>query len=117
MIGSGFNGRDLQTIFTADGQSEQIDTTSSNPFTSLSGLETDGFGNLVIDITSASHDVRTVSAWTLEAVAVPEPSSTALLGLGGLGGLCSDPAPQEISELTKQFHTPRLLAWRRGVFL
>ncbi|MGB0993926.1 MAG: PEP-CTERM sorting domain-containing protein [Akkermansiaceae bacterium] len=84
MIGAGFGGRDLQNVFTVDGQSQQVDSTSTNPFTDFTGLSTDGSGNLVINISSASEDVRVVSAWALTANAVPEPSSTALLGLGGL---------------------------------
>ncbi|MGB0993626.1 MAG: PEP-CTERM sorting domain-containing protein [Akkermansiaceae bacterium] len=84
MIGAGFGGRDLQNVFTVDGQSEQVDSTSANPFTDFTGLSTDGSGNLVINISSASEDVRVVSAWALTANAVPEPSSTALFGLGGL---------------------------------
>ncbi|MFT5110328.1 MAG: hypothetical protein ACI9UA_005982 [Pseudoalteromonas tetraodonis] len=80
MIGAGFGGRDLQNVFTVDGQSQQLDSTSTNPFTAFTGLNTDGSGNLVIGITSASNDVRVVSAWALTAV--PEPSSTLLIGLG-----------------------------------
>ena len=84
VIGAGFAGRDLQNIYTIGSTSGQAVSNASDPFVTLSNLSTDGSGNLVIGITSASNDVRVVSAYTLQATAVPEPSSVALLGLGGL---------------------------------
>lgn len=80
------NNTNFDATWTADGQSATTDTSGGGNlgFISLTGLETDGSGNLVITVngtaTGASH--ITVNALTLTAV--PEPSTTALLGLGGL---------------------------------
>lgn len=54
--------------------------TSTDGYKSADGLQTDGSGNLVIQVTRTNH--VTVGGLTLEVV--PEPSTTALLGLGGL---------------------------------
>lgn len=53
-------------------------TNPIQPFT-LSGLQTDGSGNVVIDFTNSP-----VIIGALTLTAVPEPGSMALLGLGGL---------------------------------
>ena len=78
----------------ADGQSAAIDPGgpgSTNRFVSLTGLSTDGSGNLFIQILEpntnvAANEVPVVSGFFLEAVGatIPEPSSTALLGFAGL---------------------------------
>ncbi len=82
--GSGFN---VDTPWTVDGQTLTTDagtlasTDGSGAYVSFTGLNTDGSGNLVI---TGFKDSRWGVASALELTAVPEPSSTALLGLGGL---------------------------------
>ncbi|MFC5050455.1 PEP-CTERM sorting domain-containing protein [Rubritalea spongiae] len=57
----------------------------SDSYVNFTNLSTDGSGNLVISTYDLNaNTISTLSALTLTAVAVPEPSSTALLGLGGL---------------------------------
>ena len=82
--GSNFN---VDTTWTADGQSATTSggtsssTDGSGAFVSLTGLETDGSGNLVITGFKSSNYG---AAAAFELTAVPEPGSLALLGLGGL---------------------------------
>ena len=56
---------------------------ATTAYQSVTGLQTDGSGNLVIQVTRDTLHVN-AGALTLTAVPVPEPSSAALLGLGGL---------------------------------
>ncbi len=75
---SNFNG-----AWTANGQT--ISTNAS--YADFTGLSTDGSGNLTITLTgagpgNAAHVI--VSAVTVTATAVPEPTSAVLLGLCGL---------------------------------
>ncbi|NNM29790.1 MAG: hypothetical protein HKO57_09715, partial [Akkermansiaceae bacterium] len=66
VIGAGFTNQNGRTTYTADGQSISPDPQSANPFGTLSNLETDGSGNLVISL-NKDVIVVTVSALTLEA--------------------------------------------------
>ena len=73
-------------IWGADSQSATTDSTvGANAFVTLSGLHTDGFGNLVITGTGTESraDIAVVSA--LQLTAIPEPSAALLSGLGMLG--------------------------------
>lgn len=78
--------QDVDTIFSADGQSFTNAAKTGNgadAFVSFTGLETDGSGTLVITADMASGSAyAAISA--MELTAVPEPGSLALLGLGGL---------------------------------
>ena len=76
----------FDATWSADGQSFTTLTTNSDPagagYGTLTGLSTDGDGNLEITVARNTLHV-TVGGLTLTSV-VPEPSSLALLGLGGL---------------------------------
>lgn len=56
-------------------------STTTNGVLDFTGLTTDGSGNLVF---TSGGGVPGISAGTVTAVAVPEPSSSALIGLGGI---------------------------------
>ncbi len=83
------NGFDA--VWSADGQSFATGSNGSDGdgYGALTGLRTDGSGNLAISVTGtaagASH--ITVSALTLTAVAVPEPNSVLAGGLAALVGV------------------------------
>lgn len=87
LIGAGHSNTNPDTTWTADGKSATtVSTSGATAYVTLTGLTTDGSGNLVITAAGAGGraDISVVSALTLTVTAVPEPSSTALLGLGGL---------------------------------
>jgi len=92
-IGHAFsaNTTNTDTDYSVDGQTATAyhDNVAGSSFVNLSDLSTDGSGNLVISLTGASGASGSsfVSAMTLTAsdvAPIPEPSSAALLGLGGL---------------------------------
>ena len=63
---------------TADGQNVAMGNLDTEPvYQTLTGLNTDGAGNLVVTVADGA-----ISAAILTAI--PEPSSTALLSFGGL---------------------------------
>ncbi|MGJ8658192.1 MAG: PEP-CTERM sorting domain-containing protein [Akkermansiaceae bacterium] len=68
------------SVWSADGQSAPTNGFSSGAYVSFAGLSSTG-GSLVITVVS---DNQYAGISQLELTAVPEPSSTALLGLGGL---------------------------------
>jgi hypothetical protein len=73
-------------IWGADSQAATTDSTvGADAYVTLSGLHTDGSGNLVITGTGTESraDIAVVSA--LQLTAVPEPSAAILGGLGMLG--------------------------------
>ncbi|MEP2776266.1 MAG: PEP-CTERM sorting domain-containing protein [Luteolibacter sp.] len=76
------NNNNFNATWSADGKNFFADTTASVGYGTLSGLTTDGSGNLEITVTKSNH--VTIAGLTLTAV--PEPSSAALL-LGGMGVL------------------------------
>ena len=90
LIGSG----DFNTNFTigattknVDGGSHDGDWTLGDEYTSFTGLTT-GTGSIVITIQDGIAPINTFGVISgLQIVSVPEPSSTTLLGLGGLGVL------------------------------
>ena len=88
----GYDGANanFDSIWSFDSSSTGITTTQNDSiasflsepgsgYGSVTSLQTDGSGNLVIQVT---RDTLHVNAGA--AVPVPEPSSAALLGLGGL---------------------------------
>ena len=92
----GFDGNNdnFDSTWSFDSGSAGIDTNQNDSiasflstpgattaYQSVTGLQTDGSGNLVIQVT---RDTLHVNAGALTLTAVPEPSSAALLGLGGL---------------------------------
>ncbi len=79
-----FNGRDLAPDVIVNGVTQTIDTTSDNPIATFNNvvLANPGGEPNSINIQVDSADVSVYNA--LRITAVPEPSSTALLGLGGL---------------------------------
>ncbi|MFC5050441.1 PEP-CTERM sorting domain-containing protein [Rubritalea spongiae] len=88
LTGGYAGNNNFATNWVVDGQTEQ-----ANNYASFTDLRTDGSGNLVIrldqadpnpGIDTANHIVVGTLTLTAASVAVPEPSSTALLGLGGL---------------------------------
>jgi hypothetical protein len=84
VVGSGFNSDITDVLWTAGSQSATTDSSvGANSYVTLSGLSTDGSGNLVIvgSGTGSRPDIVVVSA--LHLTAIPEPSA-ALLGSLGL---------------------------------
>jgi len=76
---------DLDVNYAADGQNFTNDSdVSAKAYGDLLGLSTDGSGNLVITVSSDSTSRNDAAVSALVLTAVPEPSSAALLGLGGL---------------------------------
>ena len=84
LVGGWSHGNgNFEANWSADGQSFNTLIAPGNGYGSLTGLETDGSGNLVITVTGvggAGH--ITASGLTLKAV--PEPSGTLLFGAGGI---------------------------------
>lgn len=90
----------FQTKFTADGQTEGVSgAATSSPYTetfiegmtfvTLEGVSTDGSNGINVLVSNTSTGASGANSFTFVtglqiAVAVPEPSSSALLGLGGL---------------------------------
>lgn len=60
------------------------DGDSDHLFQSIGTATVNGAGELVVTLSGAADDWVIVDAVAIQAVAVPEPSSAALLGLGGL---------------------------------
>ena len=85
------NNPNFNALWSADGQSFTTNTGNNNTavgYDSLTGLTTDGLGNLEIIQTGVGPTAHiTVAALTLTAVAVPEPSSLLALSLCSLGFL------------------------------
>lgn len=66
------------TGVTADGQNVAMGNLDTEPvYQTLTGLSTDGSGNLAVTVADGAISDAVLTA-------IPEPSSTALLGLGGL---------------------------------
>ncbi|BDS07218.1 hypothetical protein NT6N_22580 [Oceaniferula spumae] len=91
-LNGGFDGTNanFNTTWSFDSGSAGISTTQNDSISSFlaasgdgyhirEGLQTDGSGNLVIQLTRTNH----VNVGGLTLSAVPEPSTTALLGFGG----------------------------------
>ena len=81
------NATNTDTTFTVDGTTITTyhDNVAGSSYGTLTGLSTDGAGNLTISASPAAGSaVAAISALTLTANTVPEPTSAALLGLGGL---------------------------------
>jgi len=78
------NTANTNSTYAVDGQSatNAHDSTTGGAYLDFTGLSTDGSGNLVITVTASGGTDAAVSALVLTTV--PEPSSAALLGLGGL---------------------------------
>lgn len=76
------NNANFDSTWSAGGQSF-VSAPGANAYQSLNGLSTDGSGNLAITVTRNTLHVN-AGALTL-TVAVPEPSSLVLLGLGVAG--------------------------------
>lgn len=70
-----FNNANFNATWEADGQDFTTNIAGGEGYGTLTGLTTDGSGNLVITVTRSNH--VEVGAFTLTAV--PEPSSYALL--------------------------------------
>ena len=80
------NNANFDSILSADGQTQPF-APGANNYVTLSGLQTDGSGNLAITVTRDTLHAN-IGALTLTgaaAIAVPEPSSFALLGVGFVG--------------------------------
>ena len=72
LIGSAFSDTNPDTTWTADGQSDTtVSTSGTTAYVTLTGLSTDGSGNLVITSAGAGTrtDISVVSALTLTAAA------------------------------------------------
>ena len=86
IIGAGYAANIADVNWSADSKSGLSDTSSGpDSFVTLSGLSTDGSGNLVITGTGTGgtvnrQDIVVVSA--LHLTAIPEPSAALLGGLG-----------------------------------
>jgi hypothetical protein len=86
VVGAGFASAISDVLWTADSQSATTDSSvGANSFVTLSGLSTDGSGNLVIVGAGTGgagnrQDIVVVSA--LHLTAIPEPSAALLGGLG-----------------------------------
>ena len=63
-------------------RSDLFDTVPLSDDLIFNGVSADGSGNIIVNVNSTAG--VSIEAVVLEAVAIPEPTTTALLGLGGL---------------------------------
>ena len=79
-----FSLKFLEIVFVGTGGTVATDT-NGNGYQALTGLVTDGSGNITIQVDRRGAQLFVGGAALTATAAVPEPSSLAILGLGVVG--------------------------------